>query len=476
MLSTAARVRANAFNYEAGEHSYRANLHAILGGYQRRTDEWIHQAHLIIPEIEQIGKQILASGIRLAIATQELRNHDLQIENAKEVDAYMRDKYTNQDLYEWTIGQISSVYQASYQLAYDVAKKAERAFRFEVGLQGSRFIQFGYWDNLKKGLLAGERLHQDLKAMEVAYLDQNKREYELSRHVSLRQLDPLALLTLKATGRCEVSIPEWLYDRDCPGHYMRRLKTVAVSLPSVVGPYTSVNCTLSLLRSTVRTSPLLKDGAYGREGLDDDRFVDYVGSVQSVVTSGASNDSGLFETNLRDERFLPFEGAGAESRWRLELPREFHPFDYATISDILLHVRYTARQGGENLGQRALTELREMLETENQSGLALLFSLRHECPTEWSAFVNGSGPFAMRLRKDHFPYMVQSETLAIDALELRAQDDNQLTDPRKVDVPADLADDLNDAGAADLNIPADNSVLKRVAAAHVFLIVRYRLE
>jgi hypothetical protein len=30
----------------------------------------------------------------------------------------------------------------------------------------TNFIQFGYWDNLKKGLLAGERLAHDLKRMD----------------------------------------------------------------------------------------------------------------------------------------------------------------------------------------------------------------------------------------------------------------------------------------------------------------------
>jgi hypothetical protein len=39
--------------------------------------------------------------------------------------------------------------------------------------------------------------------------------------ISLRQLDPVALLTLKTTGACTVSAPEWLFDRGCPGHYMR---------------------------------------------------------------------------------------------------------------------------------------------------------------------------------------------------------------------------------------------------------------
>ena len=40
--------------------------------------------------------------------------------------------------------------------------------------------------------------------MEVAYLDQNKREYEITKHISLAQLDPLALLQLQADARCDV--------------------------------------------------------------------------------------------------------------------------------------------------------------------------------------------------------------------------------------------------------------------------------
>jgi len=81
----------------------------------------------------------------------------------------------------------------------------------------------------------------------MAYLEHNRREYE-TRHVSLARLDPLALLTLKATGACEVAVPEWLLDMDSPGQYVRRPKTVALSIPCVTGPNTSVHCELSLLR------------------------------------------------------------------------------------------------------------------------------------------------------------------------------------------------------------------------------------
>jgi hypothetical protein len=287
----------------------------------------------------------------------------------------------------------------------------------------------------------------------------------------LRQLDPLALLTLKATGTCQVTVPEWLYDLDCPGHYMRRIKSAAISIPSVVGPYTGVNCTLSLLRSSLRKSSGTGDG-YARQGSEDERFVDYIGAVQSIVTSSGQNDSGMFETNLRDERFLPFEGAGAESTWKLDLPKDYRVFDHDTISDVIVHVRYTARQGVDST--RVRTALHDLFQQTNQAGLVLLFSLRHDFPTEWSAFVNGSGDLSVQLRKDHFPYMVQSERVAIDALELYAQDATT-----KVAVTADLTNVANDLNGSDhvseLSITGDDRVLKR-DTEQVFLIVRYRLE
>src|SRR5260370_10363934 len=245
--------------------------------------------------------------------------------------------------------------------------------------------------------------------MEMAYHDNNKRELELTRHVSLRQLDPLALLTFKITGSCTVSIPEWLYDRDCPGHYMRRIKNVSLSVPSVAGPYTGVNCTLSLQRSTVPTSPLLANNRYARAANGtDDRFIDYFGSVDSIVTSSGSDDSGLFETNLRDERFLPFEGAGAISTWTLSLPAQLRAFDYMTISDVILHIRYNARNAGNPLRSQATKELLAMLDTVAQAGQALMFCLRFDFPSQWYAFVTGTANFALELSNDLFPYMVRS--------------------------------------------------------------------
>ena len=65
----------------------------------------------------------------------------------------------------------------------------------------------------------------------------------------------------------------------------------------------------------------------------------------------------MFEPNLRDERYLPFEDAGVISEWSIELPKEFRQFDYDTTSDVVLHIRYTAREGGSLLKQQAISEL-----------------------------------------------------------------------------------------------------------------------
>ncbi|HEY9431907.1 MAG TPA: toxin [Blastocatellia bacterium] len=466
-------------NMVAVEEEAAAARASKTAGFERRADEWMFQYNLAARELMQIGRQILTSLIAEQVAYHEYLNIQRQIANDQEVDQFLHDKFTNEELHLWMQGEISRLYYEYYRFAFDTARKAERTMKQELmrpELDAQDFIKFNYWDGGRKGLLSGEALHLDVKRMEMAYYDNNKRELELTRHVSLRQLDPLALLTLKATGTCQVTIPEWLYDLDCPGHYMRRIKNVALSIPSVVGPYTSVNCALSLLKSSLRKSPLPKDGEYARQGSEDDRFVDYSGAIQSIVTSGAINDGGLFETNLRDERFLPFEGAGAESAWKLELPnpQDYPAFAYTTISDVILHIRYTARQGVDPT--KVKTGLDNLFQQAGQSNLALLFSLRHDFPTEWAAFVNGPSAFAATIRKDYFPYFTQGKQITITSLDLYREDmaaHHSVGDPAAA--TSALAGQQQFTLTADPDQPGPNQVLQRDGNARVFLIVRYSL-
>jgi Tc toxin complex TcA C-terminal TcB-binding domain/Neuraminidase-like domain len=433
-------------------------LASIIGtqsGYNRRNDEWQHQLNLANKELEQIEKQLLGAQIRLDIATLDKANQQLQIDQSKEANDLMRSKFTNEELFSWMVTQISATYFKSYQLAYDVAKQTERCFRYELGLADSAYINFGYWDSLKKGLLAGEYLSYDIKKMEMAYFEQNKRELELTKPISLSLLDPVALLKLKTTGDCWVNLPEELFDMDYPGHYMRRIKSVSITIPCISGPYTTVSCKLTMTNNSIRTSSTA-GGQYSRKlsngvPADDLRFRDGIGALQSIATSSAQNDSGLFEMNFRDERYLPFEGAGAISLWHIQLPAAIKQFDYNTISDVIIHLKYTARDGGELLKANATTSLNtkinEMLVSLQDRGLMRIFSAKNDLPTDWYKFLHPANAtddqvLTLNLDKTRFPLFVQGKIIKITSVELVA--DSTATPINNIQViPAGVPTPLN---------------------------------
>jgi len=231
---------------------------------------------------------------------------------------------------------------------------------------------------------------------------------------------------------------------DGPGHYFRRIRSVALSIPCVIGPYASVNCTLSLLKSGIRRTPVLRDGVYAREDAEDDRFEDYFGSLQSIVTSSAQNDSGLFETNLRDERYLPFENSGAVSEWQLELPgnpAKGDPiqFDYETISDVILHIRYSAREGGSLLRQAAIGNLKSLIDDAKAAGSVRLFSVREEFPNEWAKFqgqvpgANQRFALTLPLVAEHYPFWSKGRLTSVARVDIVARSTKAAT-PATLDV------------------------------------------
>jgi hypothetical protein len=405
-----------------------AAMTAILAGYQRRGEEWDLQIRLADKELAQIEKQLAAAQIRVELAEKEVTLHKTQMRQSKQVDDFMRTKFTNQELYDWMSRQLAEVYFQSYQMAFDMAKRAERSFRFERGLKESGFIQYGYWDSLHKGLMAGERLQFDLRRLEVAYLEQNRREHELTKHISLALHDPFALHLLRtsADGSCTVTLPESLFDRDHPGHYMRRLKSVALTLPAVVGPYTSVNCRLTLQSSAVRVDPALlpREPRYkvaeADMSRDTERFRVDLGSVQSIATSRAHSDTGTFEVNFRDERYLPFEGAGAISTWKIELDPRCNDFDLTTLSDVVIELRYTARDGGDALRRAAISEVVDVPLSGPQGRL---FSARTDFADDWNAFLYpiGNEPdqtLTLDLDRSRFPFRAQQGQIQVTELHI----------------------------------------------------------
>jgi hypothetical protein len=414
--------------------TYQAFASGKMAGYFRRQQEWANQSNQASGEIMRIDQEIAAAQLRVTIANDNLAVHDQQSADAQKIQDLLTFKFTNQQLYSWMVDQASSLYSQLYQLSYDTAKLAEVAYRRELAVEDSTYITFGYWDSLRKGLLAGDRLKLAVKQLERAHLDRNQREYEIARHVSLLLHDPAALIALKTMGQCVVDLPEELFDLDYPGHYLRRLRDVSLTIPCVVGPYTSINCTLTLLSSRVRH--VLNDSLpYRENSTQDPRFIYNFAATQSIATSHAQNDSGLFEVSFRDERYLPFETAGAISRWMITMPPACNAFDFDTITDVVLKLSYTSRYGGDLLRSQAfsaatLPPLPQQMQpalpdaAPQQTDRRRLFSARHEFPTEWYRLLQPPTPPAtygqmpITLTVDRFPSQYRTRTITTSDIEI----------------------------------------------------------
>jgi hypothetical protein len=369
MFQTIARIT----NEFGGIANANGSLDLTQAGWQRRLDDWVHQVEVLDIEIEQIELQILGAERRRNEALAELDIQQRQAEQSREVLDFLRDKFTSHELYLHLQKETAALHAQMVALARHLTLDAQRALNLELGDAGRDFVGGEQWDSLHDGLLAGERLGLALQRMEAEYAVCNRREYELTKHVSLALHFPLQFLRLKLTGCCEIEIPEWMFDMDYPGHYMRRIRNVSLTVPCVTGPYTGVHCRLTLLGSRTRIDPCLScpvtpccaDRPRGRcgcshpphehyaTGANDRRVARHFGAREAIATSSGRDDAGLFELNFRDERHLPFEFQGAVSCWRIELPPENNYFDMDSLADVVMHMNYTAREGGDALRDAA---------------------------------------------------------------------------------------------------------------------------
>ncbi|WP_250286937.1 Tc toxin subunit A-related protein, partial [Frankia sp. CiP1_Cm_nod2] len=319
----------------------------LRADHEWRRQDWEFQRDLAAADMDHLFTLAGAAAVRKAAAQREHDNSVEQLTESRAVLDLMTSKFTSADLFSWQARELTAMYRELYNLAFRLARQAERAWQQELYRYDRTFVRAGVWDSERKGLLAADRLVADLRTMDAACLDHDDRLHEVTRPVSLRLLDPAALADLVTHGTATFVLPEWLFDLDFPGHYQRRIRTVALTIPCITGPYTSVNARLTLDADRIRRSADPASGAngdaYAPTGDDDNRFEPSGRAGGSIVTSHGQNDQGLFDGGQNDDRLLPFENAGLISRWTLRLPKDSNSFDTSTVSDVIMTIRYTAR-------------------------------------------------------------------------------------------------------------------------------------
>jgi hypothetical protein len=430
----------------AADYTYQAGKAAKIGTYIRREREWVFQANSIISDIIKLDNDIASAELKVVMDEAELKIHDQSVTNSEQIRTFLTEKFTGEELYRWMKDRFYEVAKQAYNMVFDMARQCEAAYCTDLGKKKDsvNFIKYGYWDSSRHGLTAGEQLHLALKTMENSYYEENRRELELTKHISLNQLDPVGLLRLKATGSAEFTLPEEIFDFDYPGHYFRRIKSVSITIPCVTGPYTTINATLRLLNNSIRINTSGSVYEHNQEdGIlqDDDRFQTAAVPAAVIATSSAQNDSGVFELNFRDERYLPFEGAGVISTWKLELNGKYvnpeteklidiSQLDYNLISDVLMHVKYTAKEEAGLFKARCfdhLDKFRKMLTGNTIAPFIKPFSLKSDFPGEFHRLLNGTNndqTAELIVTPNHFSWLAASGNVKATKVEVFIKNKN----------------------------------------------------
>ncbi|HJR30989.1 MAG TPA: efflux RND transporter periplasmic adaptor subunit, partial [Pseudomonas sp.] len=255
-------------------------------------------------------------------------------------------RFSKSQTYDWLNSKFASFYFTAFNTAQSLCQAAEACWQYEMGNFSQFFVRPGVWNNSYRGLGAGEELKMSLQQMYREYVQNNKRELEIRKTISLKSLkakDPASTINktweeiataLVSNGTCEFELTQKMLDDDYAGqnHYLRRIKTISVSLPAVLGPYEDTCSVLGQISSKVEMLPAV---GTTRENLR---------VSQQIALSHGVDDNGLFQLNFQDERYLPFEYTGAISRWTLTFPNpQMQKAMLESLTDIIIHISYTAR-------------------------------------------------------------------------------------------------------------------------------------
>lgn len=333
--------------------------------FNRRAQEWVNAQAQARFELDQVDAQLQAYAEQEKATRLQLRLAQTSLAHAWSSYQLLTKRFSKAQLYDWLNAQLSQFYYQAYDLCLSLCLAAEASWQYEIADYNRTFIQPGAWNNSYRGYLAGETLKLALLTMNTAYLQNNVRDLEIVKTISLRhrlltcEVKPLASETsdadkntspvtqapwtnlkkqLVSKGELCFKLTNDLFEEDYPGHTLRRIKGISVSLPATLGPYEDIKATLTQTSNEIRLS--------ATQSFKDKR------AHQQIALSTGLDDNGLFTLTFdSNDRYLPFEYTGAISEWTLSFPNPaMQEALLKSINDIVIHLRYTARatpqQGG----------------------------------------------------------------------------------------------------------------------------------
>ncbi|MGE0635164.1 MAG: hypothetical protein AB7P01_01890, partial [Bacteroidia bacterium] len=322
------------------------SITSIYASQARREQEWNYQLTLANQDIKIGNQGVKVAQDRVRVADQEKNIAEKQTEFAEDTVNYLSTKFTNVDLYDWMGDVLEGVYSYFLQQATATAKMAQNQLAFERQQLPPAFIMDDYWETPsdsnavatvggnapdRRGLTGSARLLQDLTKLDSFAFETDKRKLQMSKTFSLASLAPIEFQQFKQTGVINFETMMEYFDRDFPGHYLRLIKGVKVSVVALIPPTDGIKATLT-------------SSGTSRVVIGGDIYQNIVArrDPEMVALTGARDANGLFQLQQNDKFMNPFEGSGVHMRWEFRLPKESNLFDYNSIADVLMTMDYTA--------------------------------------------------------------------------------------------------------------------------------------
>jgi hypothetical protein len=379
---------------------------------ERDLENWRFQAALAENDVQTASAQIGSANDGLRVAAQQRAIASLRSDQASATADFLAKKFTSAELFKWMSAVLGGVYATLLQQATAVARQARAQLVFERhDPTPPPLIQSDYWQAPsandvvsagttadRRGLTGSSRLLQDLTQLDQYAFATDQRKLQISRTFVLSQFAPAELQGLRDTGILRFATPMSEFDRDYPGHYLRLIRRVRVSVIASIPTSQNLNATLSVL-------------GYSRVVVAGDTFqtISIPHAPDSVALTSTQQATGLFDFLPQDPSLLfPFEGLGVDARWELSIPKPANYFDRSTLSDVLFTIEYTALSDAE-YKKAVLDALPEKATLErgyvaSQEFADAFFALRHAGPA--------GNPMSFRTMSSDFPPNVSSPTIA----------------------------------------------------------------
>jgi hypothetical protein len=360
--------------------------------FERREQEWQYQFDLASKDIDIANQGINIAKTERDIAEKEKSIAELNSQFARDTVEFLTVKqFANVDLYRWMKKELRKLYRKQLNMAHAMARTAQQALAFELQ-EPINIVGFQYGDIRRENLLGAEKLGFDLEKLEQHRFTQADRRREITETISLASAMPGEFGRFKQTGILEFVTPSELFDRHYPGHYQRLIKSVEISVIALIPPTSGIHATISNqgISRVITGEPFAEANIVQRP-------------PESISLSSPAEASGLFQLRLEDPMLLPFEGSGVDTSWTLEMSPATNRFSFNTLIDVLMKIRYTAREDW-GYKQKVIASLREHYSN------TVAASAKSNYPDTWYDFHNprfSGGPapysFVMDILSNQFP-------------------------------------------------------------------------